>query len=448
MNLMSQVILLCCNTVIVIWAVWPIQSEQKVSRQRTILAYVCFVLLRLPLYIYFEIIPFYQYTWLICIARLLPCLVLLRLLKYLDWKRCLYFSCIIWVSFTLYSSLRYLPWLDGLTLGGYLSAASGMKNQILAGVLWHGIDFLIVTWMTRSIPLNKIRAIGSERACMMVFVIFCELYIIQTLTSLEKVDWATDMPELKVYVILLQLFIAIGIVFFERYLISNAERENARVAELESRYRYEGLLSRQSAENDVRRVHHDMKNHLLAIRHLRSNPEEQEQYISRLIHQESAAMERLIQTGNDLLDGLLAEKLSQAEQNGVKLNVLLAFGSCDLIADIDICCIFGNILDNAIEAARQCVDSKDREVILRSSKAADQFLITCSNHYTGTLHFSSGLPITTKADGLRHGIGLSSVRNSVEKYGGVLTLDTSTPHQLILTILLPLDTNNFPPNSN
>lgn len=426
--------LLCCNTIILIWGFHPIKAEGKTSRQSVVLAYVTLILLRLPVYFFMDLIP---YAWLQSIVRFLPCVVFLRLDKGLDWMRCFYFSCLMWVSFTLCSVVLRTPLLVEMIPAHISATSSDVVNQIIENLLWHGMSFLLVTLVTRCIPLNKINAIGSERICMLAFVVFCELYIIQTLDTMEATNWAEGTPALTVYLILLQTFVAMGIVLFERYLASNTERETARMAELESRYRYEGLLARQSAENDIRRVHHDMKNHLLAIHRLRGDQEAQEQYIHKLLHQELAAMEGLIRTGSDLLDGLLDEKLAQAKRDGLQLKVRMDFCPSSFLEDIDLCAIFGNILDNAMEAARQCSSPEEREIFLHSSQAADHVLITCSNHYSGKLRLSSDLPATTKADHLHHGIGLSSVRHCVEKYGGILTLDTSQPHQLIVTMLFP-----------
>ena len=434
-TLSDKMILYGCNTAIILWGFWSIRPERAISAARTVLAYGTLILLRLPLYFFVDL---FQPAWLQSMVRFLPCVVFLRMAKGLDWRRCLYFSCLVWVGFTICSAVLRIPWLDGMTLGQLYYTVSGTARTA-AVILRHGADFLVITWMTRYIPLNKIRSVGPERIGMLAFVIICELYIIQTLTAMEGAEWAADMPELTVYLVLLQVFVAAGVALFERYLIGNAERENMRLAELESRRRYEGLRARQSAESDVRRVHHDMKNHLLAIRRLSGDPQAQERYLDGLIHQEMAAMEGLVHTGNELLDGLLGEKLAQAEREGVSLRAELDFRPCAYVEDIDVCAIFGNVLDNAIEAAGKVEDPQQRSVLLKGAVAANQYLITCTNYYAGRLRLAGGLPVTTKTDRKHHGIGLSSVRRSVEKYGGVLTLDALQGQRLVVRILLPAE---------
>ncbi len=435
-NFGRDIILYCCNTLIIIWSFRVLAPEQKIPVPRTVIAYVCLILLRLPQYFFVDVI---QPAWLSSMVRFIPCVFFLRIGKGLDWKRCVYFSCLIWVGFSLCSSIFMAPVFNVTPLVRFPFTDSALANVLIGSAIRHGADFLVVTCMTRYIPMNRIRTIGPVRAVMMAVVILCELYIIQSLDAMQSAGLTGNVMEVTVYLILLQVFVAAGTCLFERYLIGNAERETMRLAELESRYRYEGLRERQLAESDVRRVHHDIKNHLLAIRRLSGDPEALERYLDTLIHRELAAIEGLFHTGSEILDGLLGEKAAQAGRNGVRLEAVLDIRPFPRMEDIDVCAIFGNILDNAIEASSQLADPGKKTISLKSTRAANQLIITCANFYSGQLRLSSGLPATTKADPLHHGIGLSSVRRSVEKYGGVLTLEATPECQLIVTILLPLE---------
>ncbi len=429
----NELLLFLCNTFILIWGYWPIQPARAVSRRRSILACGVLILLRLPLYLFVDTV---QPAWLQSMLRFLPCVVYLRLAKEIDWKRCIYFACITWVGFTLCSNIFRTPWLGGMTLGRFAFTSSYEANRIIGTVLEHGLDFLAITALTRLIPLNRIRSTWSVRAFLMAFVVLCQLYIIQTLESLSQSPQVAELPELTMYLIIMQLFVAGGLILFERYLVSNAEWERARIAELDARYRYENLRQRQDGELNVRRLHHDMKNHLLAIRHLSGDPDAQNAYLSDLLEKELSAMEKYVQTGNDLLNGLLDEKVTQANSLGIQLSAALDFRPCAYMDDTDICAIFGNIVDNAIEAAAQVEDAAQRIISLSSRQAAGRLIISCTNPYAGTLHQEEKAFISSKA-APGHGIGLLSVRRSVEKYGGVLTIDTEQPGIFRLLLLLP-----------
>ena len=428
-----ELLLFSCNTLILLWGYWPIRPTRPIPRWRSILACAVLILLRLPLYLFVDLV---QPTWLQSILRFLPCVVYLRLAKEVDWKRCFYFACITWIGFTLCANVFRTPWLGGMTLGRFAFTSSDSVNRIIGTILEHGLDFLVITALTRLIPLNNIRSTWSVRTCLLTFVIICQLYIIQTLESLSQFPLVADLPELTIYLIIMQLFVAGGLILFERYLVSTAEWERARVAELDARYRYESLRQRQEGELNIRRLHHDMKNHLLTIRRLSDRPDAQNAYLSNLLEKELSAMEGYVQTGNSLLDGLLDEKMAQAKSLGIQLSVTLDFRPCAYIDGTDVCAIFGNIVDNAIEATAQLEDTSQRVISLSSRQAADRLVISCANPYKGTLHQEERSFISSKtAPG--HGIGLHSIRRSVEKYGGVLTIDTAQPDIFRLILMLP-----------
>lgn len=150
-----------------------------------------------------------------------------------------------------------------------------------------------------------------------------------------------------------------------------------------------------------------------------------------------ADFEQCVRTGNDLLDGIFSAKMRQAARQGVDLLVDLDFSYCDYLDDRDLCNIFGNLLDNAIEAACKMKDEQYRSVMIKGRPAANQLAIHFSNYYRDTLDLSENLLPTIKTDAAHHGIGLSSVKKSLAKYDGVLAFRTTPEKRLIVTVLLP-----------
>ena len=147
----------------------------------------------------------------------------------------------------------------------------------------------------------------------------------------------------------------------------------------------------------------------------------------------------LFDTGIPTLDGLLRAKLSEARVRNIQFSVNMDLTSVSYIDPVDICAIFGNIIDNAIEASEKLPNPEDRFIELKSGDFADQTAIRIINTYAAdSIRFKDNQTMeTTKPDKDSHGIGLSSVRRSVEKYGGVLSTHTTDDSRLILTILLP-----------
>lgn len=128
-----------------------------------------------------------------------------------------------------------------------------------------------------------------------------------------------------------------------------------------------------------------------------------------------------IQTHNQLLDVLLTEKSLYCEQHGIQLSCMVDGEKLDFLDNSDLYCLFGNVLDNALEAVA-AVPQRERRIINLVVKArGGMLLIQQDNYFDGALTFQDGLPLTTKADNSCHGFGLRSIRMIVHKYDGELT---------------------------
>lgn len=128
-----------------------------------------------------------------------------------------------------------------------------------------------------------------------------------------------------------------------------------------------------------------------------------------------------IETGNKLLNVLITEKSLYCEQNGINLSCMIDGGKLEFMETGDLYCLFGNLIDNAMEAVKE-IEEKERRVISLVVKARDNMiLVQEENYFNGKRIFEDGLPLTTKKDTDSHGFGMRSLRMIVKKYGGELT---------------------------
>ena len=97
--------------------------------------------------------------------------------------------------------------------------------------------------------------------------------------------------------------------------------------------------------------------------------------------------------------------------------------------------ILGNAIDNAIEAAEK---TEEKYICLLLQYTKGRLLIQISNPYTGELKMgASGEYLTGKTEKEYHGFGLKNIRDTVEKYGGVMDINAKD-RKFTLTILLYL----------
>lgn len=227
------------------------------------------------------------------------------------------------------------------------------------------------------------------------------------------------LPRLQTFLaVLLVAFLVAAIFVYRRFgrwhKTSRQEAMNVYFGEIDKRYQ------------ETRLLWHDFNNHLLAIKALYENGHEAQaaKYIDDLSEQSYA---RLLpaKSGSDTLDLLLFKKHQQANEMGVTVRFKMGCSLAGLtITDYDMCSLFGNILDNAIEAVRK-VKTADAEVVLRVEQQNSLLYICCENPYEGELVKQDGELKTTKKDAAKHGIGLSSVKHICKKYNGSLEVETA-----------------------
>lgn len=185
----------------------------------------------------------------------------------------------------------------------------------------------------------------------------------------------------------------------------------------------------------LRREFHDIKQYMIAIR-AESDTDKKEQYLEE-IENAINAQESMIYTGNRVLDVVLATKSAYCLQRNITFNCMADGKLLNFIHVKDICSIFGNALDNAIECVQNISDLENHLIVLNVNRKSQFLLIQCENYSENQLVFKQNLPLTTKADKAHHGYGLKSIQASVQKYGGTMTLHSDN-NWFTLQILIPL----------
>lgn len=144
-----------------------------------------------------------------------------------------------------------------------------------------------------------------------------------------------------------------------------------------------------------------------------------------------------VHTGNEALDVLLKQKALACERRGIQFNRIVDGHSLAFMRPTDIYALFGNAVDNAIEANEVIADGSGRYIDMDVRCRRGMLAIRVENPYSGDLEFADGLPRTTKGDERYHGFGIRSMRMIVERYGGTMAIDADGG-VFRLTVLIPL----------
>lgn len=176
---------------------------------------------------------------------------------------------------------------------------------------------------------------------------------------------------------------------------------------------------------------HDIKNQIAMLGN--RIPQETLEDLNRTI----SIYDRTAKTGNKALDVLVAEKSLLCEQKGIRFDYM-ADGTClTFMQPADIYSMFGNALDNAIEASEKLPPSANRHIGMRVRVEKGMVLIHFENFYNGQVVFDGEFPQTSKHDKNYHGFGVKSIKMVVKKYGGNVSIKAGK-ELFTLNILLPL----------
>lgn len=221
-------------------------------------------------------------------------------------------------------------------------------------------------------------------------------------------------------------------VYSARYLYSaqKEREERLKVEVLEKQFAY--YQEKQRDEERVRSIYHDMKNHLLLLQTQTGNGQEVQKSIQELQSQ-IQEYENYHHTGNEFLDIIIRDKAKVAQEKQIDFNAVISFEDGAFIDLLDISTIFGNALDNAIEASEKLPEDH-RLITVRANRVRDMLVIILENNTVSQLPISGG---TTKEDTFSHGFGLPNIRKAVERYGGQCSIKTENG-MFILKILIPI----------
>lgn len=211
----------------------------------------------------------------------------------------------------------------------------------------------------------------------------------------------------------------IAVMAFLAYHIWQKRKEEGRFYQMKGEMleaRYQELL-REQEEKAI--LVHDMRNHMLAIRRMAEagRLEEIVDYTEQIVKAFRQGQNRNW-TNHELLNLILNMKFQEAERAQVKV-----WCECDdmsglLLTELELCAIFSNLLDNAIEANERCPEGVERKMDVVCRRHRELLEVTVANRFRKEETREKKLHGTIKADKKGHGFGMRSIRNVIDRYGG------------------------------
>lgn len=406
--------------------------ERKVTGVRFVLISLLFTVLQSAFMILTADVPLFM--WLPCMA-LAVCFMIsfYRITTTLDLTSSVYYTMFSFVCAEFMASLEQLPDYYLLrSFGPYSLQRLGLMAAVYTAAIFgmHLLRPFVSSWQAED------KRVGMGE---MVVVLFTALLVF-TVSNVGIVlrDAPIDGPLAEDIMIIRALSDVSGIAILFAYHVGlgNMRRERELLLlEQVLKHQYEQYRTFQQSIEMINIKYHDLK-HQIAGMKAEIDPVRKAEWVDQL-EQEVSEYRPERQTGNPVLDTVIAGKSMDLKKNKINFTCVCDGAVLASLHVSDICTIFGNALDNAIEHLTMVEDADKRMIHLEVLEKNGFIFIMMVNNCDREVPMKNGLPVTTRKDRREHGYGVKSILRTAEKYGGTATF-TWQDGLFELKILIPV----------
>ena len=367
--------------------------------------------------------------------------------KYVKYLPCVLFFCFVYmwtwvirdqtfkmpaiiIAGTIFIKLCYRnTWFNSIICMFLLYAEIILGESIAGGILSHFFDPLTVKigneifmrWQTYfgffivmvllSFGISRLFRNFQYETTLKDFILIFVSYIFLIIVFLDDITIKSGNYNLEHHIMssVLAIIFTVQLLYIKNYtLLKKVEQqEQFTINRMNEQFCY--YREKEEDEKRVRALYHDMKNHLLILE--KQNSQEVKQMAADLRRQISD-YEDYVHTGNDFLDVIIRDKVKKAKEQGIDFLAVIDFTAGDFIEPLDISTIFGNALDNALEASVK-LPPEQRLITVKAGCNHDMLMIVFENNAV-----MGKMKGTSKEDEFLHGFGIPNIRKAVEKYNG------------------------------
>lgn len=298
----------------------------------------------------------------------------------------------------------------------------GLNNMFLelgvGRMLWIILTKLILIAVTQLLLKYKFDPyIKSNNIWLLIVVPAIAMLTISILMSTSL-----SYPDLQIPMLLASVSVILSSVltYYIYIKISRDSRIKAEYSILRESYEMEkrNIQNVKELYDSACGIRHDIKQHLQTINSLmHDNVDTAEHYINDLMKNQIEPVLSFIKTDNITFDAIVNTKLTICKNLNIKTDLRIMKHSLDPMSSDEIGVLFGNLFDNAIEAAK---DTKEKSIVLEVQKQEGYISIFMSNSIDRSVIDRNEELKTTKEDAELHGYGIKNIRKIVEKRDGII----------------------------
>ncbi len=196
-------------------------------------------------------------------------------------------------------------------------------------------------------------------------------------------------------------------------------KRNADLLNTQMRLEKESFKRIEESYNRTRELRHDLKNHIFVLRSVAENGTKEEllEYLEKMTDAVEEAT-YISMSKNSAVDAVLNEKLLYAQKHGISTQFDITPMEKIKISPMDVCTVLSNALDNAVEACVKFEKQSDRYIDVKISDTEGEMIISVKNPSLEAPKRRAGSYISRKKDSENHGLGLKSIKRTVDKHKG------------------------------
>ena len=311
-------------------------------------------------------------------------------------------------------------------------------SQVFGNFVSKLLFFAMIVALKEVFTSEEVRELSAGHSILLILIPIGSIYIMNAVFTLAySVGWKyAEIYSLISVMVLLFINVLVFYIYIklaDDLLIKRMNVVYEQQLELCERHQEETEISMLQ----MRDIRHSMRNHFISILAYaeKGKCEEIIRFVNDVI--EAGKMERsgIVNTGNIVIDSLIGYWKRMAENEGIDFRMDLNIPMGLPFKGADISLILGNLLENAVEGAAKA--ERKKYIQLKVKYDRKNLLIIVKNSYKGELLKGKGKELrTTKEDSSNHGIGLPSVRRTVGKYNGTVSIDESILGCFLIRVVL------------
>ncbi|MBQ3527410.1 MAG: GHKL domain-containing protein [Clostridia bacterium] len=320
-----------------------------------------------------------------------------------------YISLMMLVSTFLYSIFPFFIENMAEILQGSNTKVRILYLVIAKLMLFFVYDLILVLF-------KRDKSIETTNAIMTLILTFSTIFSLSAIMKIVSVV-ETDIIDIPVLLLAFSMITINIVLYLFIYKIQKLQKSKYELELINEQVAHEAEVIKETKKqyDELQKVRHDFNNTVNVIRTLNTEGKgsEIEEYIQEYLKSQTVS-KTMIKTGNSFVDAVINSKLSEAQQDGIKVSIS-AISDLKSEHNIDLCSLIGNLLDNAVRASKE---SSQKVIKLDIRREGESVVIAVKNTIDSSVLDKNPALVSDKSDKKNHGYGTKIIREIAKKHSG------------------------------